>query len=63
MSELHRFTEDKLPEFFTLIDWSYVKRAEVTKTIDGMIWVKLIHYRSGKYMQHGLKHGFKSEVK
>jgi len=62
MSEVHTFTEDKLPEFFTMIDWSFVKRAEVTKTADGKIWVKLIHYRSGRYMMHGLKHGFKSEV-
>ena len=61
MSEIHTFTEDKLAEFFTMIDWNFVKRAEVTKTVDGKIWVKLVHHRSGKYMFHALKHGWKTE--
>jgi hypothetical protein len=61
MSEVHRFKEERLSEFFSLIDWSFVKRAEVTKTIDGIIWVKLIHHRPGKYMYHALKHGWNGE--
>jgi hypothetical protein len=60
MAETHRFSEDKIQEFFTMIDWSFVKRVEIIKTVDGMIWAKLIHYRSGKYMVHGLKFGWKS---
>lgn len=58
MTETHRFAEDKLPEFFTMVDWSFVKRVEITKTVDGVIWAKLIHHRSGKYMVHGLKRGW-----
>jgi hypothetical protein len=60
MSEIHQFTEDRLTEFFTMVDWSFVKRVEITKHIDDIIWAKLIHYRPGKYMMHGLKHGFKN---
>ena len=60
MTETHRFSEDRLPEFFTMINWEYVKRVEITKTADGVMWAELIHYRPGKYMLHGLKHGFKN---
>lgn len=59
MSETYRFVESRLGEFFTMVDWSYIKRVEITKTVDGMMWAKLIHYRSGKYMMHGLKQGWK----
>lgn len=38
MSEIHRMSEDKIQEFFGMIDWSYVKRVEITKTVDGVIW-------------------------
>ena len=61
MSEIHRMKEDRLQEFFSeMVNWGFVKRVEITKTCDGVIWAKLIHYRSGRYMQHGLKCGFKS---
>jgi hypothetical protein len=36
MSEIHRFKEDRLQEFFSeMIDWEFVKRVEITKTVDG----------------------------
>lgn len=60
MSEIHRMSEDRLTEFFDMIDWSFVKRVEITKTCDGVIWAKLIHHRPGKYMLHALKHGWKN---
>lgn len=60
MSGIHRMSEDRLPEFFTMIDWEFIKRVEISKTADGVVWVKLVHYRSGRYMLHALKHGFKN---
>jgi hypothetical protein len=61
MSEIHRFKEDRLQEFFSeMIDWEFVKRVEITKTVDGVIWAKVIHHRPGKYMLHALKCGFKN---
>ncbi len=58
MSEIHEFPEEKLAEFFTMVDWYYVKRVEITKLPDERISAKLVHYRSGRYMMHGLKHGW-----
>jgi hypothetical protein len=60
MSETHRMSEDKLPEFFTMIDWDFIKRVEISKTVDGILWAKLIHHRPGKYMLHALKTGWKN---
>ena len=60
MSELHQMHESKIAEFFDMVNWDYIKRVEITKTADGVIWAKLIHYRSGKYMHHGLKCGWKN---
>ena len=60
MSEHHRFTEDRIAEFFDMVNWDFIKRVEITRTADGVIWAKLVHYRSGKYMMHGLKYGFKN---
>ena len=60
MSETHRFSEDRLLEFFDMVNWSFVKRVEISKTSDGVMWAKLIHHRSGKYMFHAFKHGWKN---
>lgn len=60
MSEIHRMHESKLSEFFEMVDWSFIKRVEISKTVDGVIWAKLVHHRPGKYMLHGLKHGWKN---
>ena len=60
MSEIYRMSEDRIPEFFDMIDWNFIKRVEITKTADGVIWAKLFHYRSGRYMLHALKYGWKN---
>lgn len=61
MSQIIRCSEDRIQELFSeMIDWSYVKRVEITKTADGVVWVKIIHYRPGKYMFHALKRGWKN---
>lgn len=60
MSEIYRMSEDRIPEFFDMIDWNFIKRVEITKTADGVIWATLVHHRPGKYMMHSLKHGWKN---
>jgi hypothetical protein len=57
MGEQHRIGDEPLSEFLDRIDWSYVKKAAITKTADGVFWAELTHYRSGKYMHHSFKHG------
>jgi hypothetical protein len=60
MTETHCLYDEPLSEFLERIDWSYVKKAIITKTVDGAFWAVLTHYRSGKYMHHTFKHGRKS---
>jgi len=61
MAETYNLGDELLSEFLERIDWSYVKKAVITKTVDGAFWVVLTHYRSGKYMHHTFEHGRKSK--
>ena len=60
MTETLRLDDEPLSEFFDRIDWSFVKKVAITKTVDGKFWAVITHYRSGKYMHHSFKHGRKS---
>jgi len=56
----HRFKKEKIHEFMDMIDWDFVKKTEIIP--DGEYFIaKLTHYRSGRYMLHSLKYGWKSE--
>jgi len=57
MSEIHCLDDEPVSEFLNRIDWSFVKRVTITKTVDGKFWVELTHYRSGRFMHHAFKHG------
>ena len=61
MTETHCIGDEPLHEFLDRIDWYYVKKATITKTVDGRFWAELTHYRSGRYMLHSFKHGRKSQ--
>jgi hypothetical protein len=61
MTETHRIGDEPLSDFLERIDWSYVKKVAITKTVDGIFWAELTHYRSGKYMLHAFKHGRKED--
>jgi thioredoxin reductase len=60
MTDTYRIGDEPLSEFFERIDWSFVKKVTITKTVDGIFWAGLTHYRSGKYMLHSFKHGRKA---
>jgi hypothetical protein len=60
MPEIHRIGDEPLAEFLERIDWSFIKKAVITKTPDGVFWAQLTHYRSGKFMHHAFKYGRKA---
>jgi len=60
MTETHCIGDEPLSEFLERINWSFVKKAVITKTVDGNFWAVITHYRSGKYMHHTFKYGRKS---
>ncbi|MDD2246380.1 MAG: hypothetical protein PHC39_04780 [Proteiniphilum sp.] len=60
MTELHNLGDEPLSDFLERIDWLFVKKATITKTVDGKFWAELTHYRPGKFMHHTFKHGRKS---
>ncbi len=61
MTETHCIGDEPLAEFLERIDWSYVKKAVVTRTVDMCFWIELTHYRPGKYMHHTFKYGRKTK--
>ena len=60
MTQILCLDDEPISEFFERIDWSFVKRVIITKTVDEKLWATIIHYRSGRYMFHAFKHGRKS---
>jgi hypothetical protein len=57
MTETYCLNDEPLSEFLERIDWSFVKKAVITKTVDGKFWAELTHYRSGRFMHHVFKYG------
>lgn len=51
MTELHNLCDEPLSDFLERIDWSFVKKAVITKTVDGKFWAELTHYRSGRFCE------------
>lgn len=60
MTETHLIGDEPLAEYLERINWSFVKKVVITKTVDEIFWAAITHYRPGKYMHHTFKHGRKS---
>ena len=59
MPDVHYFEMGKLHEFMDMIDWSFVKRVSIEPFENGQYCAEITHYRSGRYMHHSFKHGWK----
>jgi len=57
MTETHCIGDEPLSEFLNRIDWSFIKKVTITKTVDGKFWAELTHHRSGRFMLHAFKQG------